>query len=166
MLPSIIKTFETQLNISTVSAHCDIPCKIYDPSTAIIAALSVVRIIDIIKETSRNTALPPLEQNNTLIRCISRKEEEAERVKHEIRIIWGDYFKAPQFESYPDLHEITHQIMLKSSACKQSVDRTDAEQLLNLVNKFAEIFWTTKNIKSERKVCPYPPELPVVYPSL
>ena len=166
MLTSIIKTFENRFDISTVRGHCDIPCKIYDPSTSIIAALSVVRIMDIMKEELDNTATSPLGKNNTLVRCITRKEEEAEKVKQEIRIIWGDYFKAQQFESHPDVHDITHQIMLKSSACKQGANRTDAEELLKLVNLFAEIFWTTKNIKSERKICPYPPELPVVYPSL
>jgi len=165
MLPEIIRGIKAKTKIQEVNAHCDIPCKIYDPITAQIAALSVVRLMDIMEETAKSDG-NNLIQQNTISRCIFRKEEEAEKVKHEIRIIWGDYFKAPQFESHPDAHEIAHQIMLKSSACKQGADRTDAEQLLNLVNKFAEIFWTTKNIKSERKVCPYPPELPVVYPSL
>ena len=36
----------------TVFAHCDIPCKIYDPSSAQIAALSVVRLIDIMEEAA------------------------------------------------------------------------------------------------------------------
>ena len=31
-------------------AHCDIPCKIYDPAAAQYAVLSVIRIIDLLKE--------------------------------------------------------------------------------------------------------------------
>ena len=31
-------------------AHCDIPCKIYDPAIAQVAGLSVVRLIDLLHE--------------------------------------------------------------------------------------------------------------------
>ena len=34
-------------------AHCDIPCKIYDPSTAQISALTVLRMVDLIEETEK-----------------------------------------------------------------------------------------------------------------
>ncbi len=36
--------------IKEVKAHCDIPCKIYDPATAQIATLSVIRLLDLIHE--------------------------------------------------------------------------------------------------------------------
>ena len=76
-----------------------------------------------------------------------RKEEEAERVKQEIRIIWGDYFKTPHFKEYGEIDDLTHQIMQKASACKQGVHREDGHDLLNLINNFAEIFWHTKEVK-------------------
>ena len=38
------------MKIEEVLAHCDIPCKIYDPIIIQIAALTIVRIIDIIEE--------------------------------------------------------------------------------------------------------------------
>ena len=38
------------MKIQEALAHCDIPCKIYDPIVIQIAALTVVRIIDIIEE--------------------------------------------------------------------------------------------------------------------
>ena len=37
-------------DIKEVKAHCDIPCKIYDPATAQIAALSIIRLLDLIAE--------------------------------------------------------------------------------------------------------------------
>ena len=36
--------------IKDAYAHCDIPCKIYDPAVSLIAALSVVRLTDILLE--------------------------------------------------------------------------------------------------------------------
>ena len=36
--------------IKNVKAHCDIPCKVYDPYIAQYAALSVIRLQDLIAE--------------------------------------------------------------------------------------------------------------------
>lgn len=166
MIHSLLSSAETSLDIENASAHCDIPCKIYDPSTAIIAALSVVRLMDIMKETAENGDPSSLETQNTLARCVLRKEEEAEKAKHEIRVIWGDYIKAPQMEKFPEVNEVAHSIMLAGSACKQSADREKGLALVEAVNKFAEIFWASKDIPTTRKTCPYPPSLDVVYPTL
>ena len=159
---NIIKRVDNLVNLDTASAHCDIPCKIYDPIISQISALSIVRLIDIINEVpagSNDTG-----SINTITRCVLRKEEEAAKVKQEVRVIWGDYFKTPQFEKYPDMHELTHQIMMTASSCKQSVSREVGEELVNLVNQFSAAFWDTKGISVEKKVCPYPPSLEIVYP--
>lgn len=166
ILHTLFKLVDRSGAIPAAQAHCDIPCKIYDPSTAIIAALSVVRMMDIMKEQSEKSGGSALGLQNTLGRLILQKEEEAEKVKHEIRVIWGDYFKAPQFEKHGDVHELAHKIMLKASACKQEVNRGDAEELVELVNQFAEKFWDTKGVATVRKTCPYPPAMDVVYPVL
>ncbi|NKC14735.1 MAG: superoxide dismutase, Ni [Gammaproteobacteria bacterium] len=164
MLHSALNLVDRMVGIDEADAHCDIPCKIYDPSTATIAALSVVRLMDIMAETMEKP--DSLGRQNTIARCVMRKEEEAEKVKHEIRIIWGDYIKAPQMEKHPHISDLVHRIMLKSSACKQEVNRADGEALVALVNQFAEIFWDTKDVRTTRAVCPYPPSMEVVYPVL
>ena len=166
MIHAALRAFDRIVPVSAASAHCDIPCRIYDPCTAQVAALSVVRLMDIMAETAGKAESPTLAMHNTLARCVVRKEEEAERVKQEVRIIWGDYFKAPQLETFPDVHDLVHQIMLKGSACKQEVNRADGEALVELVNRFAEIYWATKDVPTERKTCPYPPSLQVVRPVL
>tara|TARA_B100001057_G_scaffold314904_1_gene314969 strand:+ start:386 stop:898 length:513 start_codon:yes stop_codon:yes gene_type:complete len=145
-------------------AHCDIPCKIYDPSTAQIAALTVIRMVDIIEEAIADEGSSEVTTINTINRAIAKKEEEAERVKHETRIIWGDYFKGALIEDAPDVHELAHSIMLTASATKQAVDRPTAEKLLKQVNQFAELFWRSKGIDVKTATCPYPPSEPTVYP--
>jgi len=166
MFHKILSSASQVADIPSASAHCDIPCKIYDPSTALIAALSVVRLIDIMEEAASGGDPTSTSTLNTITRCVMRKEEEAEKVKHEVRIIWGDYFKAPQFEAHPNASDVVHQIMLKGSACKQNASRAEAEALVELVNQFAEMFWATKGVKTSRKECPYPPSMAVVYPEL
>lgn len=166
MLHKLLKQIDKKTPFPEVSAHCDIPCKIYDPATTIIAALTVVRMDDIIAEWKENRPEDDAEYIATLSRAVAQKEEHAEQVKQEIRVIWGDYIKTPQIEAHPNIHELVHSIMLQGSACKQKSNREDAVKLVELVNQFAEIFWQTKNVKTKRAVCPYPPALEVVYTDL
>ena len=146
-----------------VHAHCDIPCKIYDPCVAQVAALSIVRLIDLIAELGDlNTPA----KSAQLARLTSQKETHAEQVKHDITTIWGDYFKQPQIDRFPQIHKITHGIMQAGSKCKQGVARDDGVELLSQVNQFAEIFWRSKDIPTQRVVAPYPPALELIHPIL
>jgi nickel superoxide dismutase len=163
---ALLNSIDRVAAFDDASAHCDIPCKIYDPSTAQIAALTVVRMIDMIEETEKNASDKDPAYLNSMARFIAQKEEHGAICKEEIRVIWGDYFKAPQFEKFPEAHELTHSIMMLASKAKQNVDRKAGEELVEAVNKFAEIFWATKDVKTKRATCPYPPSLEVVYPDL
>ena len=164
MLNKLFNSLEKILPVDETQAHCDIPCKIYDPAPAIIACLSVIRMVDLIEEFK--DADKTIGWQNKMGRFIAEKERQGTIVKEEIRIIWGDFFKAPQFVKCPELHELTHSIMMLASKSKQEVDRTATLQLLEKINRFAEIFWDLKGIKSKKVVCPYPPALEVVHPEL
>ncbi len=148
------------------SAHCDVPCGIYDPSTAQISALTVIRMIDLIKSAEAEGGEKDASYFHTLSRRVAEKERHAAQCKEEVRIIWGDYFKAPQIEAHPSIHEKVHAIMLLGSKARQTLDKDAALQLLEKVNEFAEIFWQTKGVKTKRAICPYEPKQEVVYPDL
>ncbi len=165
MLYTLLKTINSISPFSNASAHCDIPCKIYDPSTAQIAALSVIRLTDLLLEIGEKETLT-LADHAQISRLTTEKESHAEKVKHEVRVMWGDYFKQPQFDVFPDTSELVHKIMLAGSGCKQHVNREKGESLLALVNEFATRFWETKGVKTKTVTCPYPPSLNVVYPDL
>jgi nickel superoxide dismutase len=133
---------------SKVSAHCDIPCGIYDPHLAQVAALSVVRMNQLIgdlKEQDQDKRAHAVSRYTTV------KEEHAELVKREVRIIWGDYFKPEHLEKYPDLHKNVFNIMKLASQARQNVDMPAAEKLLAEVASFAEVFWETKGVQTKRQ---------------
>mgnify|MGYP001213975117 FL=1 len=132
--------------IKNAYAHCDIPCKIYDPAVSLVAALSVVRLTDILLEIED---LSSLDSQSKLARVVVQKEDEAQKVKDEVNIIWGDYFKEPQLEAFPETHEIVHGIMRLGSKCKQEVSREAAEELLRELNRFVDVFWKTKDIETK-----------------
>ena len=149
--------------IKNAYAHCDIPCKIYDPAVSLVAALSVVRLTDILLEIDD---LSSLDSQSKLARVVVQKEDEAQKVKDEVNVIWGDYFKEPQLEAFPETHEIVHGIMRLGSKCKQEVSREAAEELLRELNCFVDVFWKTKDIETKTVIAPYPPALPMVVPVL
>ena len=72
MLHTLISKAVAPFNIAEASAHCDIPCKIYDPSTAQIAALTLIRMIDLIEEIEKNAPLSVQDQAQ-LVRLINEK---------------------------------------------------------------------------------------------
>lgn len=149
--------------IKEVKAHCDVPCGIYDPSTAQIAALSVIRMVDLMLAAQNNHDAA---YHNDIARYVAVKESEAIKCKDEIRIIWGDFIKPPHIEVYPEIHTIVHNIMMLGSASKQHVSREKAMELLAEVNKFAAIFWKIKGVETKVVESPYAPNEDVVYPLL
>jgi len=153
------------INFDTAQAHCDIPCGIYDPATAQLAALSCVRYMDLINEIDDTQSLKLLDYTKTA-RLIAEKDSALKELKEAIRVIWGDYFKEAQFKQIPNAHELTHSIMTQASKCKQTHDRKEGEMLVSLVNKFATAFWLTKDISTFKAICPYQPKLEVVCPDL
>ncbi len=148
--------------IDEVKAHCDVPCGIYDPIAAQISALSVIRMVDLMEGLENNGSL---EYINTVSRHIAVKEEEAEKVKHEVRIIWGDFVKPPMIEKYPNIHSLVHNIMALGSANRQHVSRAKAVELLEAVNEFAEIFWALKEVKTKKVKANYLPGEEIVVPA-
>ena len=165
MLHKLLSYLARHIQFTQADAHCDIPCKIYDPISAQLATLSVIRFMDLIKELQQKPDLSPNEQAQ-LIRLTNEKEQHADKAKHEIRIIWGDFFKQPQLEQFPDTHDLVHGIMQAGSACKQHTQREHGETLLALINQFADCFWQAKGLETYRASCPYPPAEELVYPAL
>lgn len=150
------------INFKKVQAHCDIPCAVYDPWPAQYATLSIIRFFDLINELTSDLENP--ENLAKFVRIVNQKEEHAIIVKDEISTIWGDYFKAPQIEKYPSIHDLVHSIMMDASNCKQSLDRQSGVDLLEKVNNFAEIYWETKGVSTEMKTEHYEPKLPIILP--
>ncbi len=163
MLYNLINTFDEKFHFATVSAHCDIPCKIYDPITAQISVLTMIRMVDLLTEFNDKTELSASDHAQ-FSRLVAQKETHGKQVKEEIRIIWGDFIKAPQLEKFPELHTLVHSIMLEASSAKQHIDKEITLALLSKVNRFAEIFWQCKGVETYSAICPYPPEQKLVYP--
>ena len=127
----------------TVHAHCDVPCGIYDPSGAVIAAKTVARMVELITQAEIGGPTDHAARNK-LVRCITDKEEHAEKVKHEVQIIWSDYFKPEHLAKFPDLHDQVWKLLKLASKNKQNVDAAAAAELVAATEAFAATFAASK----------------------
>lgn len=120
-----------------VSAHCDLPCGVYDPAQARIEAESVKAII-----AKHDASDDPAFRT----RAVLIKEQRSELVKHHLWVLWTDYFKAPHFEKYPQLHDLFNEATKLAGAggTKGTMDVAVADQLLAKIDEIAAIFWETK----------------------
>ncbi len=166
MLHRILNKIHRHFAIGEASAHCDIPCGIYDPHQAQVAALTVIRMCDLIADATKAEPADKVEFQNSMTRYIMVKEEHAELAKREVRVIFGDFIKKEHVEKYPELPELQHKIMQYGSKARQTASRANAVDLLKAVNRFAEIFWEIKGVKTKLVKAPYKPEEEVVYPIL
>jgi nickel superoxide dismutase len=150
MLNSLFKLVNVILPAREAHAHCDIPCGIYDPISAKIAAQTVLKMVVRIK--ALDSSGDATDNANKLGRYITVKEEHAQICKNELDILWHDYFKPEHLEKYPDLHTVVWQVTKLASKNKQSVDEDAAKELVASVDKVAEIFWATKNVTYKDEV--------------
>lgn len=158
MIKAIARFMDKFSEPKVAYAHCDIPCGIYDPHQAQVAAHTVIRMQQLIAEHKGDA--------HAISRYAAVKEQHAEMAKHEVRVIWGDYFKPEMLEKHKDLHELVFKIMKVGSKAKQTTELAAAEELLELVQKFAEIFWETKGKKTRKVAAPYPTGKDLVVPEL
>ena len=159
MYPSLTDRFFNALDRvappSDAYAHCDIPCGIYDPHAAQLAALTVVRMVQLIGALQKPADGASKEEWDTYAMQISRyaavKEEHAKIAEHEIVILWTDYFKPEHLEKHPNLHDVVWKTAKLTSTVKQQVNMDAAQQLLAGTQQIAEIFWDTKGVKTKRQ---------------
>jgi nickel superoxide dismutase len=118
-----------------VSAHCDLPCGVYDPAQARIEAESVKAVQEKYQAN---------EDADFRTRAILIKEQRAELAKHHVSVLWSDYFKPPHFEKYPELHQLVNDTLKALSAAKASNDPATGQKALDYIAQIDKIFWETK----------------------
>jgi nickel superoxide dismutase len=129
--------FKRLLPQISASAHCDLPCGVYDPAQARIEAESVKAICEKYQAN---------EDPEFRTRALIIKEQRSNLVKEHLWVLWTDYFKPPHFEKYPQLHTLVNEAtkLAGASGSKGSADPQKAEELLGKIDEIAKIFWETK----------------------
>lgn len=143
----IVPTFEA-------AAHCDIPCGIYDPTPAKMAAMTVLKMTRQLQELGGQNAGPADRQANSaehiemITRRIATKEQHAELCKKELQILWSDFFKPEHLAKTPNLHDMFWKALKLGSQCKQEINEDAAQKLVAAVDEIAKIFYDAKGDSS------------------
>lgn len=142
-----IKKLIRKLPAKVAHAHCDGPCGVYDPASARIAAeavLSMTKKILALEMPKMDDEQGMLAYRNTFVRYVHIKEEEAQKCKEQLLILWTDYFKPVHLEKFPNLHDTFWKAAKACSSCKVEVSLEHAQELLGQVKGIHEIFWKSK----------------------
>src|SRR5215210_4487230 len=158
-----IAAVQGRLPAEEASAHCDIPCGIYDPHALQVAAHTVIRMVQLLEALPDQLDKATL---NTATRHIAVKEEHAKIAEHEIIVLWTDYFRPEHAEQFPELHDLVWKTCKLTSTVKQQVNAQAAQDLLAGTQRIAEIFWETKNVKTKRVPSGQPTGGEIVQPVL
>ncbi|MBR9678840.1 MAG: superoxide dismutase, Ni [Nanoarchaeota archaeon] len=146
----MIKRLLNKSPIKTVNAHCDVPCGIYDPYPLQINAHTIIRMTELLEKDA---------DENRKTRYVLVKEQHAEKLKNELRVLWGDYFK-----ENPEIDVLVKKALQQGSKVRQTVDKKTAQELLTTVQEISEIFWKTKKRETFRIKSPYPTTGELVLP--
>jgi nickel superoxide dismutase len=122
---------------TTVHAHCDLPCGVYDPAQAKLEAQSVKACME---------KYAASDDPDFRTRAVLVKEQRSTLVKEHLWVLWTDYFKPPHFEAYPQLNTLFNEATKLAGAAgtKGTQDVAVADSLLAKIDEIAEIFWATK----------------------
>jgi nickel superoxide dismutase len=164
LVDRMIAATQRALPAQDAAAHCDVPCGIYDPHAAQVAAHTVIRMVDLIEGLGSD--LNNAAHLNMISRHIAVKESHAAIAEHEIIILWTDYFRPEHAEKYPQLHDLVWKTCKLTSTVKQQVNKQASLDLLAGVQQIAELFWETKGVKTKRVPSGQPTGGEIVQPVL
>ncbi len=131
----VIKSLEGIVTPVSVSAHCDLPCGVYDPAQARIEADAVKACMEKFNGSDDSVFKS---------RAVTIKEQRAELVKHHLWVLWTDYFKPEHLEKYPQLHTLFWKATKAAGESKKTNDTAVAQDLLTQIAEIDKIFWETK----------------------
>jgi nickel superoxide dismutase len=132
-----------------LSAHCQVPCGIYDDNNVIASIhtdwLTIEKASKQIVELSKD----PAANAHQLTRWINNKESHAQAIQDKVL----NYFLAQRLKlpaddaakpAYLKKLALCHEIIVTSMKCKQSTDSAHVEKLHNLLHDFEEQFGAKK----------------------
>ena len=129
------------LTATNVTAHCEIPCGIYDDELrANLIYEHSVTIEKSMKEIAELSKQNPVNYNQ-LVRWVSNKEEHATMIQHTISQYFMTQRIRPDAEKYIDKLSVLHKMLQTAMKCKQSIDLANIQTLRSLLKEFEILYF-------------------------
>ncbi|MEW6015924.1 MAG: superoxide dismutase [Ni] [Candidatus Zixiibacteriota bacterium] len=151
MIVSLGIIFSIFLTATNLSAHCEIPCGIYEDSTRFYLISEDIATIEKSMDQITSLSATADKNYNQIVRWITNKEAHADKLME----IVSQYFLtqriapvAPEdkakYDEYLNKVSLLHQMLVAAMKCKQTTDKTHIETLKNLLAKFREAYFKGK----------------------
>lgn len=158
-MKNVINSLLSLLPQEIAFAHCDIPCGIYDPNNAQLAAHTIIRMTSFLGEVKREDET---KAEHDISRVTHVKEEYSDILEHELFTLRHDYFKDEQLKEYPNLVDLFQKALKSIAKARTGIDIESAKETLEYVLQISEIFYKSKNVTPVRMKSVYPTELEIV----
>ena len=134
-------TLPLSFTVSTVSAHCEIPCGIYDDQlrTQLIAEHAAT-IEKSMKQIMALGQAGPV-NTNQLIRWVSNKEDHATEVQHMVSQYFMTQRIKPDQKKYAEKLMALHKMLIAAMKCKQTTDLVHVNALRAHLKKFELLYF-------------------------
>lgn len=134
---------------TNVSAHCQVPCGIYDDDNVIKSLTTDLLTIE--KACAQIVALAkdPSANAQQITRWTVNKEKHAQDIQEKVlNYFLAQRLKLPEADAdkaaYMVKLTLCHEIIVTAMKCKQSTDAANVEKLKGLLDSFAKEFGTKK----------------------
>lgn len=146
MVGSLLVGLAVVLVSSPASAHCQIPCGIYDDSLRFVLLNEDIATIEkSITQLAELTAAADKDYNQ-IVRWVTNKDDHADKYME----IVTDYFMAQRIKPVPPTDTayglyvkkvtVLHQMLVTAMHCKQSTDRENVTRLRQLTAEFKDLY--------------------------
>lgn len=130
------------------SAHCQVPCGIYDDSTRFDLMNEHVTTIEKSMNQINELSADMAKNANQVVRWVNNKEDHADQfteivtyyfLAQRIKVVAPDN---DHYAAYQKNLELLHQMIVTSMKCKQTTDLANVEKLRSLIKEFETSYFS------------------------
>ena len=127
--------------VARVSAHCEVPCGVYDDPARFTAmkedSTTIAKAIEGINTLSAD---PSPNNINQMGRWITTKEDHATKIQHTIAQYFMTQRIKPETANYADQLTKAHAVLVAAMKCKQAADPATVDALNKAIDAFEKAY--------------------------
>jgi nickel superoxide dismutase len=129
------------LGAVTVSAHCEIPCGIYQDQLRVdMIAEHLTTIEKSMKKIMELSRENPVNYNQ-LVRWVSNKEKHANEIQHIVTQYFMTQRLKPDAKKYLEQLSVLHKMLVYAMKCKQTAEPSQVNDLRVLLQEFETLYF-------------------------
>ena len=134
---------------TNLSAHCQVPCGIFDDDNVIGSMHTDFLTIEKACAEIATLSKDPSANAQQLVRWTTNKDKHAQDIQEKVlNHFLAQRLKLPETDAdkaaYVNKLKLSHEVIVAAMKCKQSTDMANVEKLKGLLDSFAKEFGTKK----------------------